>query len=158
MDNLTITTATKKDLADLRRDIAQETRVEVAKAVDPLKDEMADVKKRLTALEHHEPQTQTPSAMNREMQALVKSLDPSFRRVCLIGMPERLSALDRIKTVNDFLAAKHPEVKTIDVDNFFKGPVHDRKLSGATFIEFSNPDAARNFFEDVPKRAEQSHS
>eukprot|EP00969_Alexandrium_andersonii_P301585 13332086-Alexandrium_andersonii.AAC.1 len=71
--------ATKSDLAQLHTSITHETRAAIAGSVDPLKDEMADLRERIGRLETGA----APSGQKRQL-ALMNSLDMAHRRISFI--------------------------------------------------------------------------
>eukprot|EP00973_Karenia_brevis_P090639 12403528-Karenia_brevis.AAC.1 len=46
--------ATKQDLCEMHKEIMRDTRLEISHAVDPIKDEIADVKERTKRLEENQ--------------------------------------------------------------------------------------------------------
>ena len=145
--DIALTTAKKSDLVSLSSDLKQHTKVTVAEAVDPLKSEVHDLSQRVQALEATGQSTAAPSASSSkdliELQKLVQEFDPSAKRIAFTGFPEMMSATDRLKKINEFVAAKAPNSGYHSGGHFYTGPYSNRKLSAASYVEFSSPDAAR---------------
>ena len=144
--------AMKTDLDDMKTQFIADTKLLVAEAVDPIKSEVYDLKnemnqfkQRLTDIETTGPPVSSQPAPppSNEFQKLVNSLDPAKKRIAFIGWPDTISADARITHIQTLLAKHTPAIKSIDIDNFYTGPLNQRTLSNAAFAEFSSPDAAK---------------
>ena len=81
--------------------------------------------------------------------------DPAYRRISLLGFPEGASAEDRIEAVEEFFKEHFPRVRIHSIDNYYKGSFKDqsRKLSRATYAEFSSGDVRDQVLATVSARA-----
>ena len=144
--------ALKSDLQELKSSFSQEMKVTVAQAVDPLKAELHDLKaelkdttKRIQAIESKQSAAATSNAVGKDMadmQKLLHNLDPSNKQVAFTGWPASMSAVDRVKKIDEFIA-QFPGHRCSAIGHFFSGPYSDRKLSGASYAEFGSPEDAR---------------
>ena len=144
VDNLTFTTATKKDL----QDYVQHTKEYVTGELAPLKAEISDMKVRLSAVERA-PTRQSPE-IQRTMDhlfALSKQVDPNFKRVSFLGFKD-VSGTVRTEAIEKFMK-KFPQFSDYRVDHEFRGKPGDQVMKNASFIEFSSPDVAKNFLKEV---------
>jgi hypothetical protein len=164
--------ATKEDLSSLKRDITQETKVTVAEAVDPLKDEIAGVKQdmvgiktRLAKLEESpggdgkvgQSLTNRISVMEKEISELralpVQSKDQS---TAVVGGLQNASSADAAKA---WLREAMNNINTdgvIDVYDKCKG----REFNGMVFVKFGSVEkrdaaitvfnASKTSFADAP--------
>eukprot|EP00969_Alexandrium_andersonii_P215550 9520046-Alexandrium_andersonii.AAC.1 len=87
--------ATKTDLQQLHSSIMTETRTAIATSVDPLKDEMHDLRERVARLETGH----TTSEKKRQM-AIMNSLDMAHRRVSFI-FENDVNAVDRVAALEE---------------------------------------------------------
>ncbi|CAE8598841.1 unnamed protein product [Polarella glacialis] len=145
--------ALKSDIDDLRADITKQTKLSIAEAIDPLKDEMADLKDRVITLESR-PRTSTSSApqtTSKETAELRRSLnevDPALKRASFLDWPVAISAEQRLQEMQTFMAVNFPTTP-VEFGNKFIGPYSDRKLSGSSWVEFRNKEAAANFLNKL---------
>ena len=151
MGELKLNSATKEDLTTLRTQMQSDTKVLVAQAVDPVKDEVSDLKTRLTTLEH---QVNTGASSNSEVSSLQKMVgrlerELNSKKVTFIGWPATLDETSRSAAVLKFVQDKVPTLASsitsqCSYEKFQKesGP---RTLSGVHSVEFSTPGQARKF-------------
>eukprot|EP00969_Alexandrium_andersonii_P101934 4499620-Alexandrium_andersonii.AAC.1 len=90
--------ATKNDLRELRTSLLQETRAAISESVDPLKDEMADIRTRVERLETGGPAASTDS---KRQLLFLNSLDLAQRRISIIGFADAVSAADRVAALDE---------------------------------------------------------
>ena len=138
IDKLSVSAATKDDLATLRRDIGMETKVLISEAVDPVREEMADVKSRVAVLES-------------KRGAAYSRFDPAFKRIAVVGFPEAMDANARIREL-EAIAATVPGSNAAFADNFYAGPQNRRSITKVGFLEFRTEDAAKKFLDRVPSK------
>eukprot|EP00959_Pyramimonas_sp_CCMP1952_P422401 8848521-Pyramimonas_sp.AAC.1 len=74
-------TASKHGIESLRGRITAETRVAISAAVDPLQDEMADFRRRLTAVEFR-----PASGSDKRQCQMLNSMGPVQKRIAFIGL------------------------------------------------------------------------
>jgi hypothetical protein len=141
--------ALKSDLEDFKIQIGQDTKVIVSEAVDPIKEEIHDLKSRVTVLEGAPPGLPSSSKHFAVMEKALSDLDPSHRRLSFIGLPESLSAEARIEKIESFLKDRFPTIRYAEVENKYSGPYHDRKLGKVAFVEFSTPNAAKRSLDKL---------
>ena len=55
-----------------------------------------------------------------------------------------MSAADRIKRIEEFVASKAPGARCTGAGNFYSGPYTNRKMFNASYAEFGSQDAARD--------------
>ena len=150
MDKLTVTAASKEDLNKLKADLKAETKVMISESVDPVKDDMRELRDRVASLETARVPAGSASAdhLPRDVQQMLNSLDPALRRVAFVGFPSESSAEARIKVIDDFIS-KYPSFQKVATGNFYTGPRSDRKLSKAGFAEFVSDDVREAFVKAV---------
>eukprot|EP00973_Karenia_brevis_P022971 3163355-Karenia_brevis.AAC.1 len=73
---------------------------------------------------------------------MINSIDPSQRQVVFKGFPESMDAERRVQLIETLLKAHSLRFNL--VDHFYYGAKNDRKLSRASFAEFSSPESAKN--------------
>ena len=138
--------ATKSDIADLRREIAHETKISISEAVDPIKDDLKDVKTRLAACENRPASVATgsiPAGSNDKLAGIISSLDPSKRRLSFIGFSSHISAEKRISEITEFMVKQLPNYRAVAIGNIYNGPYNNRVLTQVAFVEFADNDTAR---------------
>ena len=140
--------ALKTDLDDMTAKLASEAISNLSQAVEPLKTDISDRKRRLTTLESSGsagtsgPGT-PPQAGPTELHKLVFSFFPARKRVLFSGWPDTFSADARIKHIETLLSQHAPDLRTIDIDNVYQGPYNRRTLSKVACAEFPSADSAR---------------
>ena len=143
VESMRLSSVNKADLAELRSDLKREVKVAVAEAVDPVKDEVSDLKTRVSALEAR-PTTAGSnggsSSLPKEVQTMLSNLDPATRRVAFVGFPGGMSAQDRLAEVARIMR-NFPSIKFSDHGNFMKGPRSNRSMTPASYVEFASSDA-----------------
>ena len=156
MSELKVSTATKDDLKmalqTMKNEILDETntatKTAVTVAVEPLKDEVVDLKKRLSTLE-----TKQVSAASVQTGASTKGKDdPAFKKLAFKGIPEHLSAEERLRSITAWMENHFKNVRVKDVVNIYTGPFpNGRKLTGVTLVELSSSDVRRGVLEQIEK-------
>ena len=151
MADLTQNAATIGDLNELRKDMAVATKLLVAEAVDPLKNEMCELRSRISKIEASPLQASSgQGAGNADYNKLLNSLDPALRRVAIIGMPDGWDAAKRIDMISKSIADQFSNFRPLDVGCFYSGPYSNRKLTKACYIEFGSQDIAQAFLKKLP--------
>ena len=140
MDNMAVNMATKSDVDKVSTDLMKHTKVMIAEAVDPIKAEMYDMKCRLDNYDKHK---RGDSARTQTSSSQHPGLDPALKQIAFIGFPDSISAADRLRQVERFLAENAKDFRAVAVDNIYNGPYTDRKLTKATYAEFASPDSRR---------------
>jgi hypothetical protein len=148
MDNCVL----KSDLTELKNTIAQDTKVIVSEAVDPVKTDLFDLKTRVKLLENRP--TQVCKEL-KDLKASLNKLDPSLKRAACVGMPENLNASDRIKELETFMASHFSGYRNVRAGNYMKGPHDDRKVSNTSYIEFPTVIDKDKFIKDFATSARQ---
>ena len=67
----------------------------------------------------------------------------------LIGFSVDLDANERIRQIEEFMKHKFPSVRFVAADNFYSGPYSDRKISTASYVEFSSAEGAAQFLKTI---------
>ena len=83
-----------------------DAKVEIALAIDPVKEELSNLKDRVVTWRRPSTNSLIPPASHQqvwELQAIVDMLDPNHRRVAFVGFPNCLSAEARIQRIDEFL-------------------------------------------------------
>ena len=114
------------------QDYVQHTKEYVTGELAPLKAEISDMKVRLSAVERA-PARQSPEIQHTmdQLFALSKQVDPNHTE-----------AIDKFMK-------KFPQFPDYRVDHEFRGKPGDQVTKTASFVEFSNPDVAKNFPKEV---------
>ena len=89
--------------------------------------------------------------MVKELQSAVNKLDPALRRVAFIGWPENLSAGKRTQFKQKFGKEKYKMFTPTDMGHDYTRPYNNRKLTTASWTEFSNCDTAKDFLKHNEK-------
>ena len=151
MADLTSNAATKKDLNDLRKDMAESTKILVAEAVDPLKHEMRNLRNRISKIEASPAQLSSAQGSgSADFNKILNSLDPALRRVAIVGLPDGWDAAKRIDVITKSIAEQFSSFKPLDVGCFFSGPYNNRKLTKACYVEFGSQDMVTAFLKKLP--------
>ena len=146
--------ATKNDLDDLKTNIEANTKIIVAEAVDPIKDEMVDIKARISKLEET-PQTSSASGggvgggntVSRDLQKQMDEMkenmknmdiptDPKLTSTTIVigGFVNFTSLSDASKWLDDFLWEAYAPTP---VEIFIRRA--DGEYSGVFFAKFASP-------------------
>ena len=145
--------ASKTDLKNLEESISKNTKIDIAEAVDPLKSELCDLKKRIKTIEDHKAQnpgeSSTPqnTKVVKDLQNALNKLDPALRRTSFFGWPDTVSAEKRVELMRKFGSEKYPGFNPTDVGHDETGPYSNRKLTKSSWIEFSNTDTAKQILK-----------
>ena len=151
------TLATKSDLEQLQDEISAMKQTTASKedlqeALQPVKQEMVDLKTRQAKLEkmvNSTPATALPKEL-AEMRKLCNNLDPAIRSVAILGFKgkylESNMAEARLKCVRDFMATNFPG-QNINVANKYKGKWNERKLTPVTVVTFNDRDVAKSVLD-----------
>ena len=121
----------------------QETRLAIAQAVDPLKNEMCDVRDRAAKLEQSGPGSSKPG---KKTLNLLNALDPAKKRVSFIGFPENTSAEARVEAIESALD-EFPGFAQTSMGHFPSGPRGAGKLPKASYAEFATDGIAQAFLK-----------
>ena len=138
--------ASKDDRQTLKKDMIQETKVLVSEAVDPLKSDVCDVKKRLVKLETApapSSSTSSSSAIRPDVKMLLDSLDPAHKQITFHGFSVEMDQKARAQNMQKFLEG-YPNIPV--VRNFvahLKGPRNSKQITKMSYAEFSSVDDAR---------------
>ena len=144
--------ATKQDLHELKTEILLDSKIEIAQAVDPLKEEVFELKNRVTKLESSAPSSSSSGTANRqllELQKLVQECDPALKRVAFTGWSATVSPEERLRKITEFVSLHSKDLRIADTGNFYSGPHHDRKITKASFAEFTSSDAAKSVINNL---------
>ena len=138
---------TKQDLKELQAEVLRDTKIEIAKAVDPLKREVYDLKDRVVQLESSSSKPSTSGGIAdkqlAELHKLVQECDPAMKRVAFTGWPESMLPDARLQKISEFVATHCSGTRIVDTGSFYSGPYKDRKITKAAFVEFVSSDAAK---------------
>eukprot|EP00959_Pyramimonas_sp_CCMP1952_P405838 8505685-Pyramimonas_sp.AAC.1 len=89
-------TATKDDINSLHTRISAETKIAISEAVDPLKDEMEEVRGRLRVLESR---PSSSGGLSKQQIQMINSIDPANRQVAFSGFSASTSLQDRVREI-----------------------------------------------------------
>ena len=113
--------------------------------VQPLQEELAEVRSRLAKLEASQIGSGKRSASERP-----RGSDQHSKVLVFKGIPDGLSAEQRIQEIEGFMKQKFPSVRVRDVGNYYKGAFpNGRTLTKASYVEVSNADTLRQILEKV---------
>ena len=72
--------------------------------------------------------------------------------MAFLGFPtDPVQAQKRVQALEAHIAEKLLMFKAIDIDHVYTGPRSSRKLTGVTYVEFSNADKAAEFLKKFDK-------
>jgi len=140
-----VVTRTHLDKFHLEQIQAIENRVE--QAVEPLAAEIKVLKERVVTLEasHIGSGARVRSASERP-----RATDPAFKTVVFKGIPESMSADQRLTEIEAFMRNKFPTMRVRDIGNFYKGAFpNGRSLTRAAYVELSNADVRREMIDKI---------
>eukprot|EP00969_Alexandrium_andersonii_P152367 6738218-Alexandrium_andersonii.AAC.1 len=103
-----------------------ETRTAIATSVDPLKDEMHDLRERVARLE-----TGLTTSEKKRQMALMNSLDMAHRGVSFI-FENDVSAVDRVAALEE-VVRRVPGTTNYMINHFRTGPRNESRLSKASY-------------------------
>ena len=139
--------ALKSDIDVMQENMAKVTREMISEAVDPIKDEIHDIKSRISKIESHERPDKAhatgPTRTSADVIKFMNDNDPAHKRIVFIGFPDSASADARIQAVENHLAQHLRGMRVSEVENFSKGPYNDRKLTNVAYAGLSSRDAAK---------------
>eukprot|EP00959_Pyramimonas_sp_CCMP1952_P456156 9472701-Pyramimonas_sp.AAC.1 len=120
--------ATRVSLENLHTTITHETKVAISKEVDPVRDELADLRDRVECLELR-PLIFSGSFSKRHL-SIINSLDISNLQIAVIGfksmgLEDRLTELQRLANSID------QSIKPSSFGHFYTGPRSNRQPSSA---------------------------
>ena len=139
--------ATKQDLREMQSEILRDTKIEIATAVDPLKEEVCELRDRVSKIESKARSPAAAGATDKqlmELQRLVQECDPALKRVAFTGWPDTVTPEARLQKITEFLNGHCAGLHVADTDHFYSGPYNDRKITKASFAEFVSSDAAKH--------------
>ena len=167
VDDVKTNAVTRKDLSNLQEDMRADAAIQIGEAVNPLKAQMEvfwhdnkALRTDLTAVQKKLAEgggvssgnANSPASVPKETKVLLNSLDPALRRVAFLGFPtDPAQAQKRVQALEAYIAEKLPMFKAIDIDHVYTGPRSSRKLTGVTYVEFSNADKAAEFLKKFDK-------
>ena len=131
-------TASKSDIDEIRK----EMKIEVASAVDPLKDEMAEFRQRLAAVE-----SRPASGLDKRQFQMLNSMNPVHKRIAFIGFTGADLA-ERVSDIERFLSTSASPPSFV-VGHFFSGPRSNRVVSKVSYAEFTSSDAAQRVLDEL---------
>lgn len=134
------TMATKEDL----RMHMDETKLLIAHAVDPLKDEVSDIKDRLTVCEQQ--QMHAEPKLSPEIFKILQQQDVASKQISFSGFRDTSSADERITILTD-LMSRFSSFPFVSLGHFYQGPKNNRQMSKASYVEFANADIAKKFLD-----------
>ena len=153
---------TKQDGREIKSEIIRDVRLEIASAVDPLKDEMvemkneiAEAKKRVADLEAKANKSNASSKDNSNssfaLQKMMDKMDPAKKRIAFIGFPENVQEDARIQKIEEFIKLHAPSYRIVDAGCFHSGPYNNQKLTRVSYAEFGSQDTARKVLDRLNK-------
>ena len=146
LDALSLKTATKEDLVQLRTDFEEKLETRVQSEVQPLREELTQLTTEVRAL-----QTAGPHG-NRKQPVRHDLTDPAHRRVAFLGFPAEMPPEERLKKLSEYLE-QFPTLTPLAVCNRYKGPRKNRTCTANAYAEFSDQDVRDLFLkaaEDKP--------
>ena len=117
---------------------------EISASVDPLKDEMAELRGRLSAVEVR---TRSSSgSLSKQKIQLINSVDIANRQIALTGFSAALSLDSRTKEIEQFLST-FENLPKYTIGHFMQGPRNAQTVSKASYVEFGSEVDRNHFFE-----------
>ena len=80
---------------------------------------------------------------------MVNKLDLALWRAVFLGWPESISAEKRLELMDKFMKEKFSTYRVVDFGHEYIGPYNNRKLSPASWVEFSNNDITKAFVKKI---------
>jgi hypothetical protein len=103
----------------------------ITAALNPLKNEVAELKGRVHDLETKS----SGSGLSSAQVKLLNSVDPAFRSLRFSGFSSGIDPGTRITDIEAILS-KLPDSKHLTVENVMKGPVNNRSITKHVVVEF----------------------
>ena len=90
------------------------------------------------------PSTTSNKAVH-ELHVMVNKLDPALRRAVFLGWSQSMSTGKRVEHMDKFMKENGSMFRVVDFGHEYIGPYNNKKLSTASWVEFSNNDVAKAF-------------
>lgn len=139
--------ATKSDL----QQNLQDTKVLISEAVDPIKNEVHDLRKRQDAVEQSLSQSSSSNltGLSPEVFQIMNQSDVAQKQISLIGFPDSLSASRRLEVLSSLISTHFSNIAgaSFQVGNFYSGPRSNRKLTSAAYVELPNTKIAEDMLK-----------
>ena len=144
--------ATKQDLKESEARMERVVKEKISEAIDPVKDELVEIradlataKKRVADLEANS-NANGSSSHSKEINELMRSMDAldiNHKRIAFLGFPDSCQADHRIKEIERLINDKVQSIKPVRVQNSYKGPYSDRKLTRNAYAEYASVEEAK---------------
>ena len=145
--------ALKSDVEQMTVDMEKDIKVQIAQAVDPIQNDLHDIKGRLAAVEQRPAAhgaTSNPDSSN-SMNKLMDKLDPAKKRIVFIGFPDDVQADVRIQKIEEFIKSHASSYRIADSGCFYSGPYNNRKITKVAYVEFGSQDTAKKVLDKLSK-------
>ena len=111
----------------------------ISEAVQPIRDDLEMLTARVSSIENASSDPKWKNDPN----------DVGYKRISVLGVGIA-DALQRIRAIEAWFAQNFPGVRVQDVGNYYKHTDGHRKISTASYVEFSNSDVRDDVFLAVP--------
>ncbi|CAE8602817.1 unnamed protein product [Polarella glacialis] len=137
------------DLDDLKQSFADQAKVLISEAIDPMQIAMREVQEHVGNLESSRNNNPTSSSSKEvtSLRASLNKLDPALRRVAFLDWPDSVCADVRLKEIETFISSNCASCRPAHIDHFYKGPSGERVPSGVSYAEFRSPDDQYKFLK-----------
>ena len=137
------TLATKDDLSTLRTDLEKHTDDTVQAAVNPVRQEVQELRVRVRTLE-----TAGSGGTWKEKDRA----DPARKQVAVLGWPEEWEGHRRLNTLEEWVKTNFPNSRATGYTNEYKGDYNNRVVAKAAYVNFASEDEARNLTKGAKDR------
>ncbi len=145
---------TRSHLDKFHQEQLQVIETRVVQAVEPVHAELKELRERVVALETTH--IGSGSARIRSASERPRATDPAFKTIVFKGIPEGMTAEERLTAIEGFMKQHLPGVRVRDTGNYYKGPFpNGRSLTRAAYVEFSNADVRREVLNKIGGQNDQ---
>ena len=144
---------TRNHLDSYHRETIEVIEARVQEAIAPLQEGQEYLEKQMDNLNSRIEVIENASAtgsLTRSSSERPRATDTSQKTIVFKGVPTTMSAEQRIREIENFMATHFPNIRLRDVGNFYKGPYpKGRMLTNVAYAELSNSDVRREVLEKI---------
>lgn len=144
---------TRNHLDSYHRETIEVIEARVQEAIAPLQEGQEYLEKQMDNLTSRIEVIENASAtgsLTRSSSERPRATDTSQKTIVFKGVPTTMSAEQRIREIENFMATHFPNIRLRDVGNFYKGPYpKGRMLTNVAYAELSNSDVRREVLEKI---------
>lgn len=145
LDSMSDSMATKEDM----KTMMQQTKELISNAVDPIKDELHEIRSRLSTVESR---SKSLVGLDPDIFQMLQQFDGANKQVVFSNFASSISPTDRIRIIDEVMSnfGNFSEYKT---GHIFTGPRNQRQISKFSYVEFQSSDIASQFLQAAKNSA-----